>query len=232
MRAVIVAKTEMGRNICVGAVCEATGDFLRLIPATGASYHSWNTFDAQISDVVTLEGHPEPLPDSPHVEDFLVSRWNIAGAPIEDLSAWIREHCKIWSGDPSCLFDGHLAATAFGSQFLERTSEMPSHSVGFWRTPWPLYHRCFSNDDGTTKHSYAAAKCFGFRVPYKGFLDPIEQIPANALVRVSLARWVSFRDDVVEKCWLQLSGWYLPGQIYREESDDKRGFPVDDDIPF
>jgi hypothetical protein len=40
--------------------------------------------------------------------------------------------------------------------------------------------------------------------------DPIALVPKGALIRFSLARWKAFPPLVDEqRCYLQLSGWYL-----------------------
>ena len=47
------------------------------------------------------------------------------------------------------------------------------------------------------------------RIPFVGCADPIPEIPAEALIRVSLARWWKKTEEEEKKCYLQLSGWYL-----------------------
>lgn len=59
-------------------------------------------------------------------------------------------------------------------------------------------------------------------IKFKGFEEPVDVIPAGTLLRVSLARWVSFNEGEEPKCWLQLSGWYDLGK--------KSGKAVD--LPF
>ena len=64
-------------------------------------------------------------------------------------------------------------------------------------------------------------------IPFVGFQSPIGLIPANTLVRVSLARWWANNNDE-ERCYLQLSGWYdvpQPSPSKIDEFDDL-------DLPF
>jgi hypothetical protein len=132
------------------------------------------------------------------------------------------------------LFDSCLQPTPSGSRYVEEGGRIPSNSVGFWRLPWRLFQRRY-NDDGRVKHRYVAAKRYGFSVTYVGLANPIEVIPRGSLVRVSLARWHQFPDQPSRRCWLQLSGWHLPGQQTQNVNPDQsapRVIGTDDDIPF
>jgi hypothetical protein len=49
-------------------------------------------------------------------------------------------------------------------------------------------------------------------VPFVGFDEPVDVIPAASLIRLSLARWWKHPEadeDFELRCYLQLSGWYL-----------------------
>jgi hypothetical protein len=48
-----------------------------------------------------------------------------------------------------------------------------------------------------------------FSIPYVGFAEPLSEIPANTLIRVSMCRWWRREEYEEEKCYLQISGWYL-----------------------
>ncbi len=45
-------------------------------------------------------------------------------------------------------------------------------------------------------------------IPFVGLQEPIDEIPAGTLLRVSLARWWSPNENTEERCYLQLSGYY------------------------
>jgi hypothetical protein len=48
------------------------------------------------------------------------------------------------------------------------------------------------------------------RLPYVGYAEPVEYIPPDTLVRLSLARWWRPEGSEVEaRCYMQLSGWYF-----------------------
>ena len=56
------------------------------------------------------------------------------------------------------------------------------------------------------------------RFAFVGFQEPLAEIPAGALVRISLAHWWRPRDhpEEEERCYLQLSGWFLPQKTRTE----------------
>ncbi|HEY4386150.1 MAG TPA: hypothetical protein VGN34_16965 [Ktedonobacteraceae bacterium] len=53
------------------------------------------------------------------------------------------------------------------------------------------------------------------RIAYVGGADVVPEIPADALIRVSLARWWKLYEKEERKCYLQLSGWYLSESLSR-----------------
>lgn len=207
MRVVILAKTRMGQNLCVGAAIETSGEPLRLIPQYHARYHSWHAFEPKIGQVVEILGKPDSRARAPHTEDYLVTRWQALPEFVQT-TEFIAQRCGIWNGPPSNLFEGCLTSTDSGTRFLPKGAGRPANSIAFWRLPWALYARRIERD-AQIKQKYASAGRFGFRVAYVGLDDQIEELPKGAIVRISLARWHQFRDEPVAKCWLQLSGWFL-----------------------
>lgn len=204
MKAVVVAKTRMGKNICVGAVACKGGQLLRLIPRDGAEYHSWHAFDAEVGAVIELTGEDAgDDSDPPHVEDYIVDRWQSDGSSIKSLGQWLRHNCEVWRGNRSTLFGGKLQFTSSGKGHLKRGLPLPSQSVGFWEIPAQLSRQ----PDG--KHLRLVGSP-SVTAPYVGLAPCPDKVPAGALVRVSLARWWQPDDGgFPEACWLQISGHYL-----------------------
>ncbi len=242
MRVVVVAKTHMGQNICVGAVREKDGALLRLIPKESAQYHSWQSFRAPIAKVVELSGSFATEKKEPHVEDFLVPSASITETDysITHLHSWIGTTCQVWEGSPSVLFNGTLEHTPSGTHYLCEDSESrPDHSVGFWRLPWPLT-RVASQYDAKPRYVGPDGQ---FGAKYVGLAHPIEFIPRDAIVRLSLARWHRRNTDEPRKCWVQLSGWYLDDYLVTDDEHHEKEFDSGDsahghspmtenDIPF
>ncbi len=48
-----------------------------------------------------------------------------------------------------------------------------------------------------------------YNIPYAGVTQAIQRIPKGTLIRVSLARWWNKDDKTEERCYLQLSGFYI-----------------------
>jgi len=203
MKAVVVAKTRMRQNICVGAVDASNGELLRLIPRVGAEYHSWQEFNADIGDLIDLKGSKATTCEPPHLEDFLVDQWAPTGRKSKDLPTWIRNRCLVWNGDRSSLFDGKLRFTSRGKGHIDRGDTLPIHSVGFWELPAPL------NLEPGAKKRYTLAGSPPLNAPFVGMSETHTQIPQGAIVRVSLSRWWAPEDgSLPEACWLQISECY------------------------
>ncbi len=205
MNVVIVAKTRMGKNVCVGAVDAESGELLRLIPREGAKFHSWQEFNANIGDLITVTGTKAAAVDPPHVEDYLVAKWTATGKSAKDLNAWILNKCVVWTGNRSKLFDGKLRFTPNGKGHIDQGDVLPTHSVGCWMLPAPL------RSDQSEKKRYVMAGTLPFSAPLVGLESPPTTIPRNAIIRLSLSRWWAPEDGTMpEACWLQISGFYSP----------------------
>ena len=97
-----------------------------------------------------------------------------------------------------------MGFTANGNGYISRAMGVPKYSTWFWIPDKDLTLR----DDG--KHYDYPAPYFQKGMSYVGEPVAIPVIPAGTLVRLSLARW--WRppdvDDLEERCYLQLSGWF------------------------
>ncbi len=83
---------------------------------------------------------------------------------------------------------------------------IPTHSTGFWIPDVDL--KLVGKDYVYTKKRILLPSKYCFK--YVGVEKAIDVIPANTKVRISLAKWWHPDDIVIEdRCYLQLSGWYL-----------------------
>jgi len=114
-------------------------------------------------------------------------------------------------GDLHDLFEGLLQQTTKGgSLYLSRRGRAPSYSTAFWRPDRPLTFYTYTGDRGKSRDRYRTEH--GSSLPFVGFQNPLETLPAGTLLRVSLARWWHQdrnASDIEKCCWLQLSGWFL-----------------------
>lgn len=193
MNVLIVSKTHYSNEACVGGLTEG-GESVRLKREDG-SFPNLNQYEiGQIWDMDFIP-HPEPLP---HVETVHVTRQNYLGVQ-PGLRQLLLESVACPHGSVDVLYDGRLGRTGSGSHYVSSRLGVPQYSTGFWLPDRDLTFR-----DGYYHYSYSS------RLKYAGVAAPVPAIPAGTLVRVSLARWWSPNEDEIEqRCYLQLSGWYV-----------------------
>lgn len=202
----IVAKTRMGNAACVGGLTLDTNRSIRLL-RPGRSNQPINT-NFNVGQVWELEFHQSPQITPPHVEDVIVTRERYIGQQA-NLHTILMQRVQPWQGEPKQLFDG-LLVIENTSSYISRSTGIPKNSTGYWlpNRPLALTHR---NEKPYYQIKYDIYNHYQgtLSIPYVGFADPIQQIPVNALVRVSFARWWIPSGVNEERCYLQLSGWYL-----------------------
>ncbi|MDR0988952.1 MAG: hypothetical protein LBM06_05775 [Prevotellaceae bacterium] len=203
----ILSKTQMENGVCVGGLTDG-GRYVRLLDNGGSNQPKDTSLaPLQIWEIdYVAKANTRP----PHVEDVVVQTMIRKGSLNRDAN--IEEFLKvrnvpIWRGTPDMLFDGLVQWTLKGSGYIDAVGGVPNHSVGFWISDKPLYKTEY---EGSIRYKYRfdIFDINGRSIKYKGFEDPVSQIPAGTLIRVSLARWWISPSDNSEKCWLQLSGWY------------------------
>jgi len=186
---------------CVGGILE-DGRSVRILKANATSLPT----DTKVSvgDIyeIVFDARPNAIP--PHVEDILVSKAKLVeqvGITVEVIENWGGRVCN---GGTDILFQGNLSWTDSGSGFISRANGLPENSVGFW-----IPDKNLTRNDFHSKVKFRYPHQNWRSLPFVGFQDPIDTIPARTLVRVSLARWWSPKDENIEdRCYLQLSGWY------------------------
>jgi ATP-dependent DNA helicase RecQ len=206
LKVVIVAKTRMGGGACVGAVT-FDGRSLRLIAAD----QDWNdqfNLEYNVGDVWDVDCDPPGALIPPHVENVVV-RAKRKLPRIDNVVAVIEQQMPPRQGGLELLFDGLTQATPAGALYVTEKTGFPGHSTLFWRPDRPLVRQ----DDGKRiryRYSYGAAED-GRTLTFVGFQEPVSEIPAGSLVRVSLAhRWrPNDKPEAELRCYVQLSGWFL-----------------------
>lgn len=213
MDVIIVSKTHMSNAVCVGALA-SNGRFIRLLDENGHNQPTNTNFE--VRQVWSIQFNERQNPTAPHVEDILITTRTLKGklkSEITMLQIVERFNAPIWRGSPDVLFDGLLNWTKNGSGYINEEGGIPEHSVGFWISNQPLRRHILKGqgNDGrnyeSTRYNYPNIN--GWRnLPYVGFDNAIEVIPAGTLIRVSLARWWDRNGQTEDRCSLQLSGWY------------------------
>ena len=215
MRVLIVAKTRMGGGACIGAITE-TGESVRLIPFN-ADPHDGANREYEVGDIWEISAEPETSLIPPHNENIIVhkkSRLHTAKDP-KDLVSAIELLMPPKIGHPRELYDGLLQNTESGRLHIAKQNGIPPYSTTFWRTDQPL-----TLDIEKQKPQYRyPTENGGCTFTFGGFQEPLETIPADTLLRVSLAHWWRPEDkpEVEERCYAQISGWFLEEEIQEEQ---------------
>lgn len=198
----VVSRTQMANGVCVGAIVEDTGELVRLHSETGANLSEDAPF--QIGDRwnVNLRTSWRVRP-VPHVEDkdtIFISLVDNVG--INGILEYIRTHnlgSRLVIGDIGSTFEGclHFEGT---KNYINR-DRIPGFSTQFWIADQDLVHRVIFG-----RHYYMYGN---IRLKFVGFQECIDRIPAGSLIRLSLANWWNGDGCGEDRCYLQLSGWYI-----------------------
>ncbi len=212
MKVVIVAKTRMGSGACVGGIT-FDGRSLRLITPDMDSHDHFN-MEYNIGDVWDVDFTPAANRPAPHTEDVIVhSKRKLP--PIDNVAEFIEYQMLPQEGGATVLFDGLAQTTKAGVQYIAERAGTPAYSTMFWRPDQPL-----TRDDDAKRIRYRYPTPDGGRtLTFVGFQEPLAEIPAGTLLRVSLAHWWRPKDmpDGELRCYVQLSGWYLPESLENED---------------
>ena len=209
MKVLIVGKTRMYSGLCIGAITEK-GQSLRL--DSSSDYQVGQIWD--IDYTLGIQRKP------PHTEDVIVnSKKYIKESSVKNQVKVIESYMPPTIGPPQNLYEGLLQIDGQGGRralYIAEQSGVPSYSTTFWRPNEPLtclteeelYGRRYKMDRVRMFYRYPTENG-GCTLAFVGFQEPLEIIPADTLVRVSLAGWWSKQSNVEERCYAQLSGWYL-----------------------
>ena len=214
MRVLIVAKTRMGSGACIGAITEK-GESVRLIPYN-ADPHDGANREYEVGDIWEISADPETSLIPPHNENIVVYKKQRLHTTkdTKDLVTAIELLMPPKVGHPRELYEGLLRNTENGRLHVAKRSGIPFYSTTFWRTDQPL---TLDTEKQRLRYRYPTENG-GCTFTFAGFQEPIKTIPAGMLLRVSLAHWwrPEDRPEVEERCYAQISGWFLE-EITQEE---------------
>jgi hypothetical protein len=206
----IVAKTHMGSGkACVGGLSLRTSKNVRLLLPGNNNHPSDTPFE--VGQIWTMDLQPAAHPTPPHVEDMIFTNHNyLTSYPY--IREGLLQRVQPWKGGLTQLFDGLLQGER-DKCFISRSGGIPPCSTGYWLTTIPLSLTSIRGKEyyliNSVVHKDQEFYRATFSIRYVGFADPLPEIPANTLIRVSLARWWKQEDYSEERCYLQISGWYL-----------------------
>ena len=200
----IVAKTRLKNGFCVGGIVQ-NGRSVRLgVPSQLATEHFNHEYE--IGDVWRINDYKVPLHlVPPHVEDIDVlskERLRISDKLVEAIGKLMPPVV----GGMDQLYDGAVRVAEGGMLYIGH-DHVPEYSTLFWRPDRPLTLRGISGIN--FRYAYPSDKGELY-FTYKGLATAEACLPANTLIRISLARWWK-PDDYPEReegCYLQISGWF------------------------
>jgi ATP-dependent DNA helicase RecQ len=215
MRVLIVAKTRQGSGACIGGIT-FEGQSVRLIAANAAT-NEHAGLEYGVGEVWEIEAAPATQVVPPHVENIIVHARRRLGAMPGPIP-FIEERMPPVAGGIARLYEGLAQSVPGGPLFIAQRTGIPAFSTTFWRPDQPL-----QRDEESKRIRYRYPTPDGGRtLTFVGFQEPIDVIPAGTLLRVSLAHWwrpSAASDEIEQRCYVQLSGWY-PSKDVAVRSDD------------
>lgn len=215
MEVLITSKTKYGANhVCVGGLVLENKKYIRLLNRGGArnpsGWYQYADTPLNIGDIWDIDFKDSPYRIEPHVEDVFIK----IKKKLRDVSNMknflINSGVKIYTGHIDDLFEGKLSWQKNDKGYISKNCKvLPKQSVGFWINDIDLI---FLEEENRYVYNYKLLGLFSMRKTLKwvgSSQAPIEIIPAGSLIRVSLAKWLSSdKENIEDRCYLQLSGWY------------------------
>ena len=205
MKVLIVAKTRQGSRACIGGIA-ADGRSVRLV-AADAETSERAGMEYAVGEVWEVDAAPAGDIMPPHVENTIVRAGRKFRSVADPVPA-IERCMPPKHGGIDVLYDGLTQATTTGALYIAEKSGIPSYSTMFWRPDQSLQR----DDEGKRIRYRYATPDGGRTLVFIGFQEPVDVIPAGALLRVSLAHWWRPENAMASepRCYVQLSGWFLP----------------------
>jgi hypothetical protein len=193
----VAAKTRMtGNRVCVGGYVLPGYTSVRLLGSDG--HNMPIDTPLEIGDVWELDFEPLDSIVPPHVEDVIVTSGR-REREVGNLDGVLRAAAMVWMGPLTGVFDDRLQLSSTNKLGVRVAGPQPTGSTGLWIADAPLIR---VNGAGERVRYRVIVNGARITVPYVGVATSVPMITTGTLVRVSLAR------PFLERCWLQISGWY------------------------
>lgn len=208
MKVVIVAKTRMGGGTCADGILLDEGRSVRLLDAPTSPHNSSRNggiMHYNIGEVWEIDAVFSDKIELPHSEDLYVRAGRCIGH-MNRLTEFIERTTPPMRGRVEALFEGKLQRMSNGALFVAASSGLPGFSACFWRPDRPL--RCI--ESGRRIRYVYPSENGNITFVFIGFQEPLPEIAAGTLVRISLSRpWrPADRPSEEPRCYVQLSGWF------------------------
>ena len=198
----IVSKTQMSNGICVGGIDENSGELIRIHNENGGNLRQDTPYEIGDRWYMNVETAWNVRP-IPHVEDkqtFPIRKIeNVGTCGIINFINSYPFGKRLTRGPIQQTFEGYLNFQ--GTRNFINRENIPSFSTQFWIADKNLIHHVQFE-----KHYYMYDK---IRIKFVGLQEPVDIIPTGTIIRLSLANWWDGDGSGEDRCYLQLSGWYL-----------------------
>lgn len=198
----IVSRTQMSNGVCIGGIIEDTCELIRLHNEKGgnlsldAPYEIGDRWEMDVKTAWNVRPRP-------HTEDKqTISIRKIENIGINGIINFIRLHNfneRFTNGALEYTFE-HCLNLQGNKNFINRNN-IPSFSTQFWISDCDLIYREIYG-----KHYYIYKNT---KLKFVGFQTIIPYIPKGTIIRLSLANWWNGDGSGEDRCYLQLSGWYM-----------------------
>ncbi len=203
----IVGKTNMGKQLCLGGIVLENRRPVRLLPSKGIGHPlDKPIFLGEVWDM-TFNEVPASEITPPHTEDVRAIRGRrIRRYADKELLQKLASCIEARTVEPQELFDSRIRFTRNARGYVSPRHGLPQYSTGFWRFRLPLIR--IAEDDGSRFWVFGERGKMLLDVKYVGLEEDVpEELAPGTLLRFSLAH--GFPDDPQRRCFLQLSGWFL-----------------------
>lgn len=203
----IVGKTNMGGQLCLGGILLGSRRSIRLLPSRGIGHkpdkpiHLGEVWDMELRQV------PDAEISAPHTEDVRTIRGRrLRRYSDAELLETLHDCVRAPTVHPTELFDSHIRFSKGARGYVSPEDGLPSYSTGFWRFRLPLLK--VAADDETRYWAFDDKGRMLLDVKYVGLENERPDVLApGTMLRFSLAH--PFADDPRNRCYLQLSGWFM-----------------------
>jgi len=206
----------MSNAICVGGLVIENNRYVRLL--NPGNYNQPRDTNFSVGEIWNIDFEDRNNVIPPHIEDVIIlNKKFFCNLDVDYVGDFLtRKNLIDWNGHIDNLFEGKIKWTNRGSGYINKEN-VPKQSVGFWISDKELTKKEIFNN---IRYNYTNSN--GWRsLKFVGIGSPIDIIPVGTILRVSLARWWKQEGNTEEeRCYLQLSGWYLKEQNKVKYNDD------------
>lgn len=200
----VVCKTRMKTELCLGGLVRGSYEKIRLLTQEGRNQPQDTDF--HVGDIWECQLIPQAHMRKPHTEDMLVTPQRMLRR-VSNMREFLLQRLDLEPSHMSTLFDGLLNYTKNGSAYISERMGVPGYAHAFWR---PVFGLSIRREPRKIYYEYEDSDSLKkFRLRYVGLAAPVSRIAPGSLLHLSLARWWRQPGTNEERCYLQLSGWFL-----------------------